>query len=792
MKYLIVTAFLLCTHLLTAQVLDKTKSNKPPLDLNGIWTAGDSREIRISVKDNTILIDMSAFKRPTVQGVFIDNKTISVNFGDVKTIFTGTLQSPDKILWSNGTQWTKTITITNPLPSNPSPTVTVYENENFSGKSKTLAVGSYNLFALQGIKVSSIKVPTGFYAVLYDNIDDGGGYGISIDLLEDVSDLAVFNMNDKVAFIEITNTPQRQGFIWIRGIMQNGQYMPPHWERARADGSSLNTTMAVAAPFTQSKLLTTLLFSPKRLKNKATQKIMDVRESTVGSAIVQTNSDGTVAQTVQFSDAGNGNFTLLSKFNLPISLKFNDVLSNGTASTNNSSRILVQDNKYNASNSCNLSPSANCPQHQMWKLTPVFAEPFTYIIESVAFQNMVLQTSPTDPLSIQLATVTNTDNQKWIIADPNDLIFSPMATSAEITEFDDVMTNQIGVAILSGETTKPFYYHHNQPNEVVYKYKKTIDITQIPESVVKKATDNKAGQLFLQLFTPLGGIRFLLEVVGKVTSINKDVDCWYPDSEFRKTLCGKLSEDSFLCPQDQLHTELTTDLDYNFDIQPSIKFKNMLQNRWIGDNEQFTHLEAEVRPSLLGKTTKNPLLLLKANQEMCVFGPWMGDILDYVVNTRYNNEIHPINQMWYKSKENELTLTSIVDATGYFDKTGNNEIQASGLNQAMRYHIAFKIPNVVLNADASKKLEYQINGVGIDFANSPQLDIQEEGIFLKHKGIERLKILDNSFVRIAKTHRTFLDKVRTRSDGSIQGYIVVETVPITNRGGSINIVINNN
>jgi hypothetical protein len=55
---------------------------------------------------------------------------------------------------------------------------------------------------------------------------------------------------------------------------------------------------------------------------------------------------------------------------------------------------------------------------------------------------------------------------------------------------------------------------------------------------------------------------------------------------------------------------------------------------------------------------------------------------------RANNEIHPINQMWRKVG-NETHLVAIVDGTGYFQKIGNNEVAASGLNQRMQFHIAF-------------------------------------------------------------------------------------------------------
>jgi hypothetical protein len=294
------------------------------------------------------------------------------------------------------------------------------------------------------------------------------------------------------------------------------------------------------------------------------------------------------------------------------------------------------------------------------------------------------------------------------------------------------------------------------------------------------------------------------------------MDCWYPDSEFKKTACGKLKEDAFVCAPDFLHTQVTDDRDINLDIFPNDKFKFMLKNRHIGD--KFTSIEGEVKPKMLrnvyndktneSRTPRNASFLeLKKDANVCLFGPWMGDILDINakiplpltdtkievanIDLRNNNEIHPVNQLWYK-KGAETQLISVVDATGYFNKTGNNEIAASGLNQLMRYYVAFEIPASIVQAtQAGKRVEYDVNGIGFDFTNNPTLDIQPEFLTLKYNGQLRLKINDNSFVRLQKTHKVFFDKIRNRLDGSVQGYFVVETERITNQGGSINVIIKN-
>jgi hypothetical protein len=67
--------------------------------------------------------------------------------------------------------------------------VVLYEKSNFGGRSKTLTVGDNTLSDFYGL-TSSIKVPPGLAVVIYDHFDDAGGYGLSVDLLEDCADLS--------------------------------------------------------------------------------------------------------------------------------------------------------------------------------------------------------------------------------------------------------------------------------------------------------------------------------------------------------------------------------------------------------------------------------------------------------------------------------------------------------------------------------------------------------------------------------------------------------------------------
>jgi hypothetical protein len=78
------------------------------LDLNGTWTYGGLPGPRITAGSTSLTVDMSAYHRPTANGTIVDNATIRVTFPDDAT-FTGHLEAPNTIRWSNGTTWIKAV-----------------------------------------------------------------------------------------------------------------------------------------------------------------------------------------------------------------------------------------------------------------------------------------------------------------------------------------------------------------------------------------------------------------------------------------------------------------------------------------------------------------------------------------------------------------------------------------------------------------------------------------------------------------------------------------------------------
>ena len=549
-------------------------------------------------------------------------------------------------------------------------TVTVFKDVNFSGQSKTFGIGSFALNDSNNLAnmVSSITIPAGLVAIIYDQADANGGYGTSVDLMEDCPQLSAYNFDDKPAYITVFSAKNTEGFIWVRGKMLNAQYVAGHWERARANGINPNSAIAVVAP--------------------------------------------------------------------PI--------------------------------------------------------------------------APRQP-------------------DPNDLSIAPQATQADIDEFNNLYNNQIGAGVLGGSNNRPFYYHANQPNELVYKYQKLIDASRLPSGFLQWATNKLAG------ISVVGGALSMIPYTGKVlieyvdemkdwllgsSSTAMLIDAWYPVSENKVTVCGKMVDNVSICSQDYLHTKLTVDKDVNIELTPDNNFAWATNNRWLKSSEQKNTIEGEVKMKDLinlntttGNTNEttiphNPLLIkILKDSNVCIYGPWMADILDFhakvaipftddnidlgKLDINTNNEIHPVNQLWYKNG-NDLQLIAIADGNGYFDKKSNTEIAASGLHFSRSFYIPFLIPKPNSKITALTGLtsyEYDIDGIGFDFTDIAPVEVKAKTYSWKYGGVEVLKIVDNSIIKLQKTHDVSFYKMGTRPDGSIQGYIIVETVPLDLPGGSINITV---
>jgi hypothetical protein len=133
-----------------------------------------------------------------------------------------------------------------------SQSVIVYEHPNFAGRSQSLGIGDHVLTDLNDA-ASSIRVPAGLVAMVFESADSKGGYGRWVDFLEDQPDLARYDLNEKVSFVRIFGATRSifagsRPHFWARNSIKNGQFIAGHWEAPRAIGNPPNPVAVVGSP----------------------------------------------------------------------------------------------------------------------------------------------------------------------------------------------------------------------------------------------------------------------------------------------------------------------------------------------------------------------------------------------------------------------------------------------------------------------------------------------------------------------------------------------------------------
>ncbi len=120
--------------------------------------------------------------------------------------------------------------ITDCSPPPETQSVVLYESPNFGGRSKAFPVGNYRLFSAQDFNdvASSIKVPEGLVAIVYEHADEVGGWGHFVDFLEDQPNLATYNFDKKISYLKIFVKKGHDG-SWIRNTKPNGQFKEGYW-----------------------------------------------------------------------------------------------------------------------------------------------------------------------------------------------------------------------------------------------------------------------------------------------------------------------------------------------------------------------------------------------------------------------------------------------------------------------------------------------------------------------------------------------------------------------------------
>ena len=117
--------------------------------------------------------------------------------------------------------------------------VLLYENSNYDGrfelvKPRTSGTGNYSLANFNDM-VSSVQVPVGMVAVLYEHANEKGGFGNYIILMENCPDLSVYNLSDKISYVTVFPA-KKTGYNYVRPKNVNGQIIPGHWKRTSVGG----------------------------------------------------------------------------------------------------------------------------------------------------------------------------------------------------------------------------------------------------------------------------------------------------------------------------------------------------------------------------------------------------------------------------------------------------------------------------------------------------------------------------------------------------------------------------
>jgi hypothetical protein len=84
--------------------------------------------------------------------------------------------------------------------------VTLYEGVNFSGLAVPVGEGNVRFTTPEQFNdsASSIRVTPGYCAVLYEHANEHGGYGLSVDLLEDCPDLSVDGFDKLTSYVRVS------------------------------------------------------------------------------------------------------------------------------------------------------------------------------------------------------------------------------------------------------------------------------------------------------------------------------------------------------------------------------------------------------------------------------------------------------------------------------------------------------------------------------------------------------------------------------------------------------------
>ncbi|WP_163992738.1 alkaline phosphatase family protein [Pyxidicoccus caerfyrddinensis] len=127
--------------------------------------------------------------------------------------------------------------------------IVLFSDRGFRGDSITLGIGSTRFVdaATFNDTTLSVRVPAGWCVKLYEHANENGGYGRSVELMADCPDLGALGLGQAISYVTVFSA-ERDAFVFVRGRMEGGNFVPGHWERRRASGAAPSQGAPVVSP----------------------------------------------------------------------------------------------------------------------------------------------------------------------------------------------------------------------------------------------------------------------------------------------------------------------------------------------------------------------------------------------------------------------------------------------------------------------------------------------------------------------------------------------------------------
>jgi len=123
--------------------------------------------------------------------------------------------------------------------------VILYDRANFEGLKRNFGVGKHRLSNVADFNdlASSIRVPPGLVVIVYEHADAGGGYGRSIDFMEEQPDLSKYNFDNQISYLQVFRSERP----WVRNRLNNGSFEAGHFQMA-GQPAQYNPNPLIAPP----------------------------------------------------------------------------------------------------------------------------------------------------------------------------------------------------------------------------------------------------------------------------------------------------------------------------------------------------------------------------------------------------------------------------------------------------------------------------------------------------------------------------------------------------------------